>query len=78
MTLQVDFRQESGLYIRNIISESDAGLNMTYTFEFEVPNAEEGSEAAEKELTRMKGVRCSLLLPAILRLYVLTIVIVDG
>jgi hypothetical protein len=53
--VQVDFEQESGAHIRNVISESDAGLNMTYMFEIRQPDVQEG-EAAEKELSRFKGV----------------------
>ena len=53
--MQVDFEQEGGAHIRNVISESDDGLNMTYMFEIRHPTLQEG-EAAEKELVRLKGV----------------------
>jgi hypothetical protein len=56
---QVDFEQEDGTHIRNVISEGaggEADLYMTYMFEFALPHIEEGSEDAEKEEKRLKGV----------------------
>ena len=57
---QVDFEQEDGSHVRNIISDGPSGglddLNMTYTFEFSLDNIQEGSPEAEKELQRLKGV----------------------
>ncbi|KAF2799052.1 DUF1857-domain-containing protein [Melanomma pulvis-pyrius CBS 109.77] len=50
----VDFEQDDGTHIRNIISDSDAGLQMTYMFEFRLPHLQEGA-AADKELERFKG-----------------------
>jgi hypothetical protein len=53
----VDFEQEDGSHIKNIISDGDDGdLFMTYAFEFRLPGVEEGSEQAEKEVQRFKGV----------------------
>jgi hypothetical protein len=54
----VDFEQEDGTHIRNVISEGaggEADLYMTYMFEFALPHIEEGSEDAEKEEKRLKG-----------------------
>jgi hypothetical protein len=53
----VDFEQEDGSHIKNIISDgADGGLYMTYAFEFRLPGVQEGSEQAEKEVQRLKGV----------------------
>ncbi|EUC46829.1 hypothetical protein COCMIDRAFT_4118 [Bipolaris oryzae ATCC 44560] len=55
----VDFEQEDGSHVRNIISDGASGgvedLHMTYVFEFRLPNVQEGTEEAEKELARLKG-----------------------
>ncbi|KAF2117704.1 hypothetical protein BDV96DRAFT_489804 [Lophiotrema nucula] len=56
----VDFGQDDGTHIRNIVSDGPSGeledLNMTYMFEFRLPNvAAEDKEAVEKELARLKG-----------------------
>ncbi|KAI8934007.1 hypothetical protein NX059_008776 [Plenodomus lindquistii] len=55
----VDFEQEDGSHIRNIISSGSSGeehdLYMTYSFEFRFPKIERGSPEAEKELARLKG-----------------------
>jgi hypothetical protein len=48
----VDFEQEDGTHVRNIVSDSEQGLMMTYTFE--IRSQKEGEEA-EKELERLKG-----------------------
>ncbi|KAF2184255.1 DUF1857-domain-containing protein [Zopfia rhizophila CBS 207.26] len=54
----VDFEQDDGTHIRNIVSDGPSGtpsdLHMTYMFEFRLPHIQEG-EAAEKELARLKG-----------------------
>jgi hypothetical protein len=55
----VDFEQEDGSTIRNIVSDGPGGdedLHMTYVFEFRLPKVQEGSEQAEKEAQRLKGV----------------------
>lgn len=55
--LQVDFEQEDGTTIKNVISQDSSGaLHMTYVFEINSPNVKEGSEEAGKELERLKGV----------------------
>ena len=55
--LQVDFEQEDGSHIKNIISDGeDGGLYMTYAFEFRLPDVQEGSEKAGEEVVRFKGV----------------------
>ncbi|KAF2847992.1 DUF1857-domain-containing protein [Plenodomus tracheiphilus IPT5] len=55
----VDFEQEDGSHIRNIISSGSSGedhdLYMTYVFEFRFPHIKEGSDEAEKEVMRLKG-----------------------
>jgi hypothetical protein len=52
----VDFEQEDGTHVRNVISDgSDGGLYMTYMFEFKMDHLEEGSEKAESERLRLKG-----------------------
>jgi hypothetical protein len=59
-TCWVDFQQEDGSVVKNIISDSGEGgaenLHMTYAFEMDFPQFEEGSEGAEKQLCKMKGV----------------------
>ena len=57
----VDFEQEDGTHIRNIISDGASGgiedLHMTYAFQFVLhPSIEEGSEQVEKETARLKAV----------------------
>jgi len=58
--LILDFEQEDGTHIRNIISDGPSGgvkdLHMTYAFEFRLPEVKEGSAEAEKELQKLKGV----------------------
>ncbi|EDU47059.1 DUF1857 domain containing protein [Pyrenophora tritici-repentis] len=50
----VEFEQEDGSVIRNIISEGGEGeLYMTYAFQFDV-QGEEGSKALEEEVGRLK------------------------
>jgi hypothetical protein len=59
VSLKVDFEQDDGTHVRNVISNGPSGdddLHMTYMFEFRYPNIEPGSEEAEKQKTRMKGV----------------------
>ncbi|KAI4630490.1 hypothetical protein J4E80_001426 [Alternaria sp. BMP 0032] len=55
----VDFEQEDGTHIRNIVSDGPSGetedLNMTYMFEFVVPHVQEGTPEAEKEIQKFKG-----------------------
>ncbi|KAH9881224.1 hypothetical protein J1614_001719 [Plenodomus biglobosus] len=55
----IDFEQEDGSHIRNIISSGSSGaahdLYMTYSFEFRCPGLEAGSEEAERELVKLKG-----------------------
>ena len=57
---KVDFHQEDGTLIKNIISNGpsmdDGDLHMTYCFEFDWPHIEEGSAEAEKEVEKMTGV----------------------
>jgi hypothetical protein len=61
----VDFVQEDGSVIKNIVSDGPSGekedLHMTYAFEFSLPDVAEGSEEAGKELKRLKGVCLYLL-----------------
>ena len=56
----VDFEQDDGTHIRNVISDGPSGndddLHMTYMFEFRLPNVEANSQDAEKEKKRLKGV----------------------
>ena len=58
--MKVDFEQEDGTHIRNIVSDGPSGeiedLNMTYMFEFVVPHVQEGTPEAEKEIQKFKGV----------------------
>ncbi|CAN9438264.1 unnamed protein product [Alternaria alternata] len=55
----VDFEQEDGSHVRNIISDGPSGetedLNMTYAFEWIMPNLQEGTPEADKERQRLKG-----------------------
>lgn len=55
----VDFEQEDGSHVRNIVSDGASGdaddLHMTYLFEFRLPEVKEGSAEAEKELQKLKG-----------------------
>ncbi|KAF2471502.1 DUF1857-domain-containing protein [Lindgomyces ingoldianus] len=56
----VDFQQDDGSHIRNIVSDGPGGslkdLHMTYVFEFRLPDiAESDTAAVEKELARLKG-----------------------
>ncbi|USP76743.1 hypothetical protein yc1106_04017 [Curvularia clavata] len=57
--LQVDFAQEDGSHVQNIVSDGASGgpedLHMTYVFEFRLPEVKEGTAEAEKELQRLKG-----------------------
>ncbi|KAF2709324.1 DUF1857-domain-containing protein [Pleomassaria siparia CBS 279.74] len=48
----VDFEQENGAHIRNVISETDAGLFMTYMFEIRYGKDLKGDEA-DTEYERM-------------------------
>jgi hypothetical protein len=56
----VDFEQEDGSFVRNIISEGSSGeerdLYMTYAFEWRLEHLKEGSEEVEREVERLKGV----------------------
>lgn len=56
--VQVDFEQEDGTHIRNVVSDGPSGeaedLHMTYMFEVDLPHAQ-GSEEQEKEVKRLKG-----------------------
>ncbi|RYN22869.1 hypothetical protein AA0113_g8835 [Alternaria arborescens] len=55
----VDFEQEDGSHVRNIISDGPSGetedLNMTYAFEWIMPSLQEGTPEADKERQRLKG-----------------------
>ncbi|EOA92295.1 hypothetical protein ACJQWK_03889 [Exserohilum turcicum] len=55
----VDFQQEDGTHVRNIISDGPSGdlddLHMTYVFEIRLPGVHEGSEEADKEFVRLKA-----------------------
>ncbi|KAF1850002.1 DUF1857-domain-containing protein [Cucurbitaria berberidis CBS 394.84] len=55
----VDFEQEDGSHVRNLISNGSSGglddLHMTYAFEFIFPHIQEGSPEAEKELQKVKS-----------------------
>ncbi|PSN68864.1 DUF1857-domain-containing protein [Corynespora cassiicola Philippines] len=55
----VDFVQEDGATIRNIVADGPSGelddLHMTYMFEIRRPDLKEGSAEAEQELKRLKG-----------------------
>ncbi|KAH6639353.1 hypothetical protein C7974DRAFT_388308 [Boeremia exigua] len=55
----VDFEQEDGTHIRNVVSDGPSGeetdLHMTYMFEFSLPEVKAGSEEQEKEVKRLKG-----------------------
>jgi hypothetical protein len=65
---KVDFKQEDGTVIRNIISDSgDAdvkNLHMTYVFELNYPHIAEGTEEEAQEVKKMKGVSRLLFRPA--------------
>jgi len=57
-TSWVDFEQEDGTHIRNVVSEGaggEADLYMTYMFEFALPKVEQGSAEEETETKRLKG-----------------------
>jgi hypothetical protein len=56
----VDFEQEDGTHIRNVISDGPSGqpedLHMTYMFEIKLPaHVQSGSEEVEKERVKFKG-----------------------
>ncbi|KAF2269284.1 DUF1857-domain-containing protein [Lojkania enalia] len=56
----VDFEQEDGTHIRNVLSDGPSGeledLHMTYMFEFNLPNITNiDAEAVEKEKSRLKA-----------------------
>ncbi|KAF2809582.1 DUF1857-domain-containing protein [Mytilinidion resinicola] len=55
----VEFKQEDGSIIRNLISDGPAGtvedLHMTYMFEWLFPNLEEGSAEAEEQFKKSKA-----------------------
>lgn len=52
----VDFEQEDGTHVRNVVSEGNQGeLYMTYMFEFKMDHLNEGSAEAESEAKRLKG-----------------------
>jgi hypothetical protein len=55
----VDFVQEDGSVVKNIVSDNGAGgdenLHMTYAFEMDFPQIEDGSKEAEAQLSKMKG-----------------------
>jgi hypothetical protein len=54
---QVDFEQEDGSVVKNIISDgADGALYMTYAFEFRFPDLREGSAEAEAQREKLKGV----------------------
>lgn len=52
----VEFIQEDGSTVRNIISEGEEGFCMTYAFEFDLPDLQEGTEELGKEVERLKAV----------------------
>lgn len=56
---KVDFHQEDGTTIKNIISAGssleDGDLHMTYAFELSYPGLEEGSKGLEEQVTKMRG-----------------------
>ncbi|KAF1997570.1 DUF1857-domain-containing protein [Amniculicola lignicola CBS 123094] len=49
----VDFEQEDGTHIRNIISDGSSGdlddLHMTYMFEFRLPHVQEGEQGQQQK-----------------------------
>ncbi|ORX98530.1 hypothetical protein BCR34DRAFT_676960 [Clohesyomyces aquaticus] len=55
----VDFEQEDGTHVRNVISSGPGGpedFHMTYMFEFLLPNiSETDTEGKEKETARLTG-----------------------
>lgn len=55
----VEFKQEDGSIIRNLISDGPGGtvedLHMTYMFEWIFPKLEEGSVEAEEQLKKSKA-----------------------
>ncbi|KAJ4338212.1 hypothetical protein N0V95_008127 [Ascochyta clinopodiicola] len=52
----VDFEQEDGTHIRNVISSGAEGeLYMTYMFEFDLPHLKEGSKEAEEQRVKLQG-----------------------
>ena len=57
---QVDFEQEDGSHVRNIVSDGPSGdlddLHMTYAFEFRFPHIQDGSPEAEEQLQKLKAV----------------------
>ncbi|CBX91847.1 hypothetical protein LEMA_P045530.1 [Plenodomus lingam JN3] len=54
----IDFEQQDGSHIRNIISTGSSGsptdLYMTYTFEFKFPDLQRGSDEAHRQLGKLK------------------------
>lgn len=57
---QVDFAQEDGTHIRNVISDgADGDLYMTYMFEFNLPDVAAGSADEEREGVRLRAVSSS-------------------
>jgi hypothetical protein len=56
----VDFTQEDGTVIKNIISDSgdggDENLHMTYVFEVDFPHIKAGSEEEKEQVKKLKGV----------------------
>ncbi|KAF1358328.1 DUF1857-domain-containing protein [Lizonia empirigonia] len=54
----IDFEQEDGSHIRNVLSEGPGGaedLYLTYLFEVRLPGVVEGSDEYEREVRRVKG-----------------------
>jgi len=55
----VEFKQEDGSIIRNLISEGPSrtveDLQMTYMFEWRFPDIEEGSTEADEQFKKVKG-----------------------
>lgn len=60
---QVDFEQDDGTHIRNIVSSGSSGdpldLFMTFMFEFRLPHVQPGTPEEEKEHAKLKAVSCS-------------------
>ncbi|KAH5053924.1 hypothetical protein HBH96_145940 [Parastagonospora nodorum] len=55
-TSWVDFEQEDGSVVKNVISDgADGALYMTYAFEFRFPDLREGSAEAEAQREKLKG-----------------------
>ncbi|KAF2625312.1 DUF1857-domain-containing protein [Macroventuria anomochaeta] len=55
----VDFEQEDGTHIRNVVSDGPSGeesdLQISYMFEINLPHIQDGTEEKEKEVKKLKG-----------------------